>query len=81
MKTIRLKNKNVSLSQIASWEESYREVRKDVVEPGYGGINKVIGHKIERETILKLELINGDKECLYGSEADADLAILKSSNG
>jgi hypothetical protein len=64
MKTIRIKNKNVSLSQIASWEEDYREEKKDVVEPGYGGIDKIIGHKIARETVLKLELVNGDKERL-----------------
>jgi hypothetical protein len=80
MKTIRIKNKNVSVSQIASWEEDYREEKKDVVERGYGGIDKIIGHKIERETVLKLELINGDKEHLYGAEADAALEILKSSN-
>jgi hypothetical protein len=80
MKTIRIKNKNVSLSQIASWEEDYHEEKKDFAEPGYGGINKIIGHKIERETVLKLELVNGDKEQLYGSEADAALDILKSSN-
>lgn len=81
MKTISINGKNVNVSSVRSWKDDYEEHEEDIVEPGYG-VNKIVGRKKIRETILKIELMGtgGKKVTLRGPEADAALEILRSSD-
>jgi hypothetical protein len=84
MKTIRVKGRNVNVSQIYSWDEDYEEREEPILQKPGGELSNVLGHKTIRTIILKIELTGSggekvEKVTLRGPEAEAALEILKSS--
>jgi hypothetical protein len=83
MKTIRIRGKNVPVSQVHAWEEDYEEHKKPILENPGASISRIIRDERIRETILRIDLVGtgGERVTLRGEEADAALAVLRSANG
>ena len=69
---IRIKGKMVDVNQIKSFKRGEEEESSDVLDglPGSSGLRRVVGKKVEKKTVLKLEFVDGKTETLKGSEAD-----------
>jgi hypothetical protein len=69
--------KMLTETAIESYERGTREIPQERLE-GHS-IQKVTHLPSKYETKLELKLVNGERETLYGADADAALTILERS--